>query len=198
MAEDVEDSDDSDDEYEDEDDELDENEAADIANAEEGSEVQEMSVINEEEMEDDSMHFSRLISCLLLVYTLVPPLLDQENEVITDLEDLPLAPETLELRETIFRVVDKLQAFMPDPESAMPWFKRCLKHIRTAQQTADMTWYPWGSPPMVCIHTTKLLVFNLLGKTHLCLKRRGSLRERSCSLHNFTLSTTAVPSRTRL
>jgi hypothetical protein len=90
----------------------------------------------------------------------VPPLLNQENEVITELDDLPLAPEAIELQETIFRVVDKLQAFMPDPETAMPWFKRCLKHIRTAQQTADMTWYPWGSPPMVCLECLLLLLYS--------------------------------------
>jgi hypothetical protein len=81
----------------------------------------------------------------------VPPLLNKENEVITELDELPLAPEAIELRETIFRVVDKLQAFMPDPNTQMPWFKRCLKHVRTAQQTSDMTWYPWGCPPMVFI-----------------------------------------------
>lgn len=83
---------------------------------------------------------------------IVPPLLGQDDEIITELDEYELPPEAQQLRDVVFRVIEKLQAFMPDPETAMPWFKRTLKHIRTAQQSQDMSWYPWGSPPMVSRH----------------------------------------------
>jgi hypothetical protein len=129
MHEDEEDDDDDDDEDDEDDDE--EAEDPNEENAVEDGEEEEEAVGGDMEEDDE-----------------LPPLLGQDDEIITDLDPVELSPEAQVLREVVFRVVEKLQAFMPDPETAMPWFKRCLKHIRTAQQAQDMAWYPWGCPPM--------------------------------------------------
>jgi len=86
----------------------------------------------------------------------LPPLLDKNNlEIVEDMEFKPtISPEEEELRKVVFRVTEKLQSFMPDPESSMHWFKRSLRHIKSAQSSADMTWYPWGCPPMEALIST--------------------------------------------
>jgi hypothetical protein len=126
---------DEDDDDDDEDDEDDDDEEAEDPNEENAEEEGEEGKGEEEggDMDEDDE---------------LPPLLGQDDEIITELDDFELSPEALNLQEVVFRVVEKLQAFMPDPETAMPWFKRCLKHVRTAQQAQDMAWYPWGCPPM--------------------------------------------------
>eukprot|EP01125_Pyxidicula_operculata_P001942 TRINITY_DN1188_c0_g1_i2.p1 TRINITY_DN1188_c0_g1~~TRINITY_DN1188_c0_g1_i2.p1 ORF type:complete len:398 (+),score=124.80 TRINITY_DN1188_c0_g1_i2:25-1218(+) len=66
-----------------------------------------------------------------------------------DLSLPDMTPEEKEARETIFRVVEELNAYMPTPdEEDLPWFKRVLKNIQISQRTGDDSWYPWGTPPM--------------------------------------------------
>lgn len=53
-------------------------------------------------------------------------------------------PESQEARKVILEAVEQLHAFLPSPETHLPFFKRMLKKY----QTADDRWFPWGKPPL--------------------------------------------------
>lgn len=74
----------------------------------------------------------------------VPPL--EEVGVQVDRET---APEKAVIQTVMFDTIKLLQAYMPDPDSDIEWFKRVLKDVKVAQVTEDKEWYPFGCPPMV-------------------------------------------------
>eukprot|EP01120_Amphizonella_sp_Union-15-10_P002623 TRINITY_DN12933_c0_g1_i1.p1 TRINITY_DN12933_c0_g1~~TRINITY_DN12933_c0_g1_i1.p1 ORF type:complete len:337 (-),score=68.31 TRINITY_DN12933_c0_g1_i1:31-1041(-) len=49
------------------------------------------------------------------------------------------------IKSTILQSIDRLQAYMPSPESDMVWFKRMLKSMNGS---VDPSWFPWGIPPL--------------------------------------------------
>jgi hypothetical protein len=49
----------------------------------------------------------------------------------------------------MFDAIKLLQAYMPDPDTDIEWFKRVLKDVKVAQVTEEKEWYPFGCPPMV-------------------------------------------------
>ena len=74
----------------------------------------------------------------------MPPLEDVGIQV-----ERPEPPEKKQLQTLIFQTVRQLQAYMPDPDTDIEWFKRVLKDIKVAQITQNQEWYPFGCPPMV-------------------------------------------------
>jgi hypothetical protein len=48
-------------------------------------------------------------------------------------------------RETILKAVGELRAFLPSPDTHMPFFKRMLKKINAG---GAEEWFPWGAPPL--------------------------------------------------
>jgi hypothetical protein len=54
-------------------------------------------------------------------------------------------PEAREARTSILKAVRRMHAYLPSPDTHMPYFKRMLKKINTG---GCDEWFPWGAPPL--------------------------------------------------
>lgn len=98
------------------------------------------------DVEDDDDRMNAQIDSLLSL-PLVPPLEDVGIQTIEP--ERQVSPEKTIIQTIMFDTIKVLQAYMPDPDSDLEWFKRVLKDIKVAQVTNEKEWYPFGCPPMV-------------------------------------------------
>jgi hypothetical protein len=76
---------------------------------------------------------------------------DDITEAQPAISDTLISEKEQQIRSLVFSVVQGLGAYMPSPKNDLPWFKRSLKHIHYCQKLGDISWYPWGCPPVVAL-----------------------------------------------
>jgi hypothetical protein len=54
-------------------------------------------------------------------------------------------PEARDARVSILKAIRRMHAYLPSPDTHMPYFKRMLKKINTG---GCDEWFPWGAPPL--------------------------------------------------